>query len=188
MYALNAPGEPRQRLLPGIRDLRTLAAGRTPDRSAPLAVRIPYTTKDGHLALRTWLRTAHAEVASLHITEETMTVNAHLYGAHPGNGATALLRLRGPHRTEHETELRPGAGQGFSVTIAYRDLLKAPPGIWDLSVRPAGDGPRIRLGRLLDDVADRKRIFTYPSVTTARATIRPYYTVHNDLSLEVTDP
>ena len=37
----------------------------------------------------------------------------------------------------------------------------------------------------LDDVADRKEVFVYPPVTVADAVVRPYYTVDNDLSVEV---
>ena len=43
----------------------------------------------------------------------------------------------------------------------------------------------IRLARLLDDVADRKQVFVYPGATAGGIVVRPYYTVDNDLSLDV---
>jgi hypothetical protein len=75
----------------------------------------------------------------------------------------------------------------FGFTVPYAPLA---PGLWDLWLRPAGEGgPRVRLARLLDDVADKKPVFRYP-----RAAVRaehgaveawPYYTVDNDLSVTV---
>lgn len=41
------------------------------------------------------------------------------------------------------------------------------------------------MARLLDDVADKKQIFVYPATTVGAASVRPYYTVDNDLAVEV---
>ena len=59
-------------------------------------------------------------------------------------------------------------------------------GVWNVFVRPAPEAPFIRVARLLDDVADRKEVFVYPSVEVGGTVVRPYYTVDNDLSVEVT--
>lgn len=59
-------------------------------------------------------------------------------------------------------------------------------GIWDVFLQPAEGAPRVRVGRLLDDLADRKEIFVYPAATVGGVTLRPYYTVDNDLSVAVT--
>jgi hypothetical protein len=37
-------------------------------------------------------------------------------------------------------------------------------------------------------VADRKEVFVYPAVRAGGAVLRPYYTLDNDLSVEVTRP
>lgn len=58
-------------------------------------------------------------------------------------------------------------------------------GVWDVFVQAEENAPLARIGRLLDDVADRKEIFVYPSITLGATQVRPYYTVDNDLSLEV---
>ncbi|MFE2941571.1 transferase [Streptomyces sp. NPDC059255] len=185
----------RQRLLPGLRDLRALLSGRPAGGSAPLAVRVPYATADGYLAVRAWLRPGHAEAAGIRVAGHTLTVRARLYGAGPAAGTAVLLRRRGGDGAELRTEPRAEGGpdgEDFSFTVDYRELLDAGGGghgVWDLYVQPrpgrAVAGP-VRMGRLLDDVADRKKIFVYPAATLGGVTVRPYYTLDNDLSLEVT--
>jgi hypothetical protein len=59
--------------------------------------------------------------------------------------------------------------------------------VWDVFVR-LGDGEGaapVRLARLLDDVADRKEVFVHPVAAVGSAAVRPYYTVDNDLAVEV---
>ncbi|MFE6200400.1 transferase [Streptomyces sp. NPDC057838] len=189
LYLLPEPGADPQRLRPGLRDLRALVDGQLRDRPAPVAVRIPYVTKDGFLALRTWLRTAHAEARSLQVADGTITVAARLHGTDLDESATARLRLRG---TDTVRDVRPridGDGRDFSFTVAPRDLADgaAPAGrVWDVFVRPAAEAPPVRLGRLLDDVADRKHVHVFPAITAEGSVLRPYYTVDNDLAIEET--
>lgn len=191
-YVLGAPGEERTPLLPGLRDLRTLVSGGGDGRSAPLAVRIPYATKDGRLAVRTWLRASHAEAGRIVFSGRSMTVRARLFGPRLGEGAAALLYRRGREAAVRQTPLRAEGDQAFTFTVDYPDLLAEPgpngmgaAAIWDVYVRPAAGAPRIRVARLLDDVADRKAVFVYPAATLGGVTARPYYTVDNDLSVEV---
>ncbi|CCK24956.1 transferase [Streptomyces davaonensis JCM 4913] len=191
VYLLPEPGSPRIRLRPGMRDLRALVDGQTRDRLSPVAVRVPYTTKDGYLAIRTWLRTAHAEVEGIEVTDRTMTVKARLHGDTLSAGAVVRLRARGsngPVRTRQPQV--DGDGRRFSFTADLDELTAEGSRVWDVSVRPrpAEGTPFIRIGRLLDDVADRKEIFVYPAATVGGLTVRPYYTVDNDLSVEVTSP
>ncbi|MFF7791184.1 transferase [Streptomyces sp. NPDC007991] len=189
LYLLPEPGAERQRLRPGLRDLRALVDGHLRDRPSPVAVRIPYVTKDGFLALRAWRRTAHAEARTIDVTEGALTVEARLHGAELSEDATVRLRLRG---TGTVRDLRPRTdedGRGFSFTIGQEDLTggsEAPGRIWDAFVRPTADAPPVRIGRLLDDVADRKHVFVYPALTAGGSSSRPYFTVDNDLAIEVT--
>ncbi|MFI7409625.1 transferase [Streptomyces sp. NPDC049627] len=187
-------GEPaagRQRIRPGLRDLRTLVDGQSRDRPSPVAVRIPYATKDGYLAVRAWLRTAHAEVEGIEVTDGAMTVRARLHGATLADGAAVRLRLRGGKDVVRTLQPQDASdGRSFSFTVDYGKLA-AEQGtgtrVWDLSVqpRPAAEAPPVRIGRLFDDVADRKEIFVYPAAAVGGAVVRPYYTVDNDLSVEV---
>ncbi|WP_282700540.1 transferase [Streptomyces sp. CC219B] len=189
LYLIPAPGAPRQRLRPGLRDLRALVDGHTRDRPSPVAVRIPYATKDGYLAIRTWRRTAHAEVEALDVTSTSMTVRARLHGATLSAESAVRLRARGADgAVRHQEPQADGSGRSFSFTVDFAELTATGSTVWDLSVRthPAGQAAPIRIGRLLDDIADRKEIFVYPSATVGGVTVRPYYTVDNDLSVEVT--
>ncbi|MDT0308332.1 hypothetical protein RM780_15370 [Streptomyces sp. DSM 44917] len=187
VFALPA-GEERLRLLPGLRDLRALSPGYAATAAAPLAVRLPYATKDRYLAVRAWRRRVHAEAGDLTLEGGTMTVEARLIGAEPGEGAEALLKLRGGGKDGPVLRAPLAVEPGGSGTFAFSFGLSAlppEPGFWDVHVRPAAGGPRVRVGRLLDDVADKKPLFVYPAVPAGEATARPYYTVDNDLSVEV---
>ncbi|WP_328362882.1 transferase [Streptomyces sp. NBC_00445] len=192
VYLLPEPGAPRQRLRPGLRDLRALVDGHTRDWPSPVAVRVPYTTKDGYLAVRAWLRTAHAEVEGIEVTDRSMTVRGRLHGATLSAGAVVRLRARGPKGAVRTREPQvESAGRRFSFTVDHEELVAADAigtRVWDISVqaRPAEGSPLVRVGRLLDDVADRKEIFVYPSAAVGGVAVRPYYTVDNDLSVEVT--
>ncbi|MFF7162065.1 transferase [Streptomyces sp. NPDC008086] len=191
VYLLSAPDAPRQRLRPGLRDLRALVDGHTRDRPSPVAVRVPYVTKDGYLAVRAWLRTAHAEVEGLGVTDRSMTVRARLHGTSLAEGAAVRLRLRGGEGTVRIVEPRgEGDGRAFSFVVDYADLVGdggTRDRVWDLSVQasPGGGAAPIRIGRLLDDVADRKEVFVYPTAVVGGGVVRPYFTVDNDLSVEV---
>ncbi|MFJ4963122.1 hypothetical protein ACIP6P_11855 [Streptomyces sp. NPDC088729] len=204
-YLVGAPEDERTPLLPGLRDLRALVSGadgadggpggpgayggpgRNGGRTVPLAVRIPYATRDGRLAVRAWLRAAHAEAGRIVLSDDAMTVTARLFGARLGEGAAAVLRRRGQEAAVRQIALRPEGGQDFSFTVGFRELLAddAGPAVWDVDVRPAAGAPRIRVARLLDDMADRKAVFVYPAAVLGGMTARPYYTVDNDLSVEV---
>ncbi|EFL36936.1 transferase [Streptomyces viridochromogenes DSM 40736] len=188
LYLLPEPGAERQRLRPGLRDLRALVDGHLRDRPSPVTVTIPYVTKDGFLALRAWRRTAHAEARTIDVTDRAITVTARLHGAALQEDATVRLRLRGGDTVR---SLRPRIdddGRGFSFVAGHEDLKitgAGPGGIWDAFVRPAADASPIRIARLLDDVADRKHVYVYPAMTAAASAVRPYYTVDNDLAIEV---
>ncbi|MFE2278221.1 transferase [Streptomyces sp. NPDC059454] len=185
-YLLPGPDAGRERLRPGLRDLRALVDGGPPGRPSPVAVRVPYATKDGFLAIRTWLRTAHAEAGPVDIADGTITVRARLHGARLEEGAEAVLRLRGTTDTLHGVPVRPARDGGLAFTVACADLVASGSRVWDVFLRPAADAPLTRVGRLLDDVADRKGVFVYPRVTVGGSAVRPYYTVDNDLAVEVT--
>ncbi|MGV9499550.1 transferase [Streptomyces sp. NPDC003642] len=189
LYLLPEEGAERRRLRPGLRDLRALVDGHLRDRRSPVAVRVPYVTKDGFLALRTWLRSAHAEALTLGVEDRAITVTARLHGARLHDTARVRLRLRGTHTVQ---EVRPRIdddGRGFSFTVDPDDLAAGAPHAgraWDAFVRPAADAPPVRVGRLLDDVADRKHVHVFPEVRAKGSVLRPYYTVDNDLAIEET--
>ncbi|MCX0247818.1 hypothetical protein NEH16_00685 [Streptomyces drozdowiczii] len=189
-YVVTGPDEERVPLLPGLRDLRGLMPGEGAVRDAPLAVRIPYATKDGRLAIRAWRRAAHAEAGRITVGSGAMTVSARLYGAGLGEGAEVSLVRRGRGSAVARGALAVEGGRDFSFTVDYADLLAdgagGAPAVWDVFVQPRAGAPRVRVARLLDDVADRKTVFVYPATTLGGVSVRPYYTLDNDLSVEVT--
>ncbi|MEU3889060.1 transferase [Streptomyces sp. NPDC029041] len=189
VYLLPEAGAERRRLRPGLRDLRTLVDGHLRDRPSPVAVRIPYATKDGFLALRAWRRTAHAEARGIDLTDRTMTIRARLHGAELHEDASVRLRLRGTGTVRTLVPRLDGDGRGLSFTAGPGDLTGGSGGatrIWDVFVRPTAEARPVRVGRLLDDVADRKHVYVYPPIEADGRTLRPYYTVDNDLAIEAT--
>jgi len=190
VFLLNGPDDTApERLRPGLRDLRALVDGHLRDRPSPVAVRIPYVTKEGYLAVRAWLRTAHAEAGRIDVGDRSTTVTARLHGATFEDGAVVRLRMRGSDAPERDVRpVTDGDHLGFRFTVDHEDLAAgtaAEGGIWDVFVHPAADAPPIRVARLLDDVADRKASFVHPAARAAGAVLRPYYTLDNDLSIRV---
>ncbi|WP_282089094.1 hypothetical protein [Streptomyces tendae] len=191
-YARLSDGRPR-RLVPGVTDLRSLAERTPSGLLGHVAVRIPYATRQGNLTVRSWLRAPHAEAVELRLASGGLTVRGRVYGTQLVPGADAELRARpddgeggrdggGVRRVEVAAERTE-----FAFTVAYDGLA---PGRWDLWLRPAGDaGPVVRLARLLDDVADKNPVLTFPRarVRTPHGPVEagPYYTRDNDLSLAV---
>ncbi|MFE9645619.1 hypothetical protein ACFYO0_16250 [Streptomyces sp. NPDC006365] len=185
-YAQLADGEP-QRLVPGLNDLRSLV-DRVPDAAAgSVAVRIPYATRYGNLTVRSWLRAPHAEAGELYVKEGELSVRGRLYGETLTPDAYAEVLARHTPATALRADVTADGTQ-FRFTVDYGALTE---GVWDLWLCPAGEsGPRVRIARLLDDVAEKKPIFTYPKVTLkteqGAALAGPYYTADNDLSVTVT--
>ncbi|MEV0440733.1 hypothetical protein AB0I84_23340 [Streptomyces spectabilis] len=186
-YALVDGGEPR-RLMPGVNDLRSLVDRAPSGSRGHVSVRIPYATKQGNLSVRAWVRAPHAEAGELRITDTGLTAHGRVYGTE----LTPDARVEAVFRKEPERVVRAGVTAGgpeFDVTLRYADLA-AGRGPWDLWLLPRGDeGPRVRLARLLDDVADKKPIFTYPvtAVEGPEGPVEagPYYTNDNDLAVRV---
>ncbi|MFJ9539339.1 hypothetical protein ACIRPX_19025 [Streptomyces sp. NPDC101225] len=179
-------GEPR-RLQLGTTDLRSLAARNPSGSRGHVAVRIPYATRQGRLVVRSWLRAPHAEAGEPLVARGVLTVSGRMYGT--GVGPHAYAEVHGRHASVPVRRAAVLADRAaFRFQVAYAALE---PGVWDLWLRPAGEaGPAVRVARLLDDVADKKPVFTYPRVRVdtpyGPVEAGPYYTRDNDLSVSVT--
>ncbi|MFJ6790343.1 hypothetical protein [Streptomyces angustmyceticus] len=199
-YADLGDGQDPRRLLPGLNDLRSLVDRRPLAGIGRLGVRIPYATKFGNLALRSWRRGPHAEAGDILVAPDGMTVSGRLYGAAPGAGARAEARAR---RDAASTDAAPATvtvplaveGTEFTFTLPYDELAArweqgSEP--WDLWLRPAEGARPVRLARLLDDVADKKQVFSYPALPVpsgaGQLRVGPYYTLDNDLAVRVAGP
>lgn len=209
---LSLDGEEPLRMLPGVHDLRSLAGGAPFHAHAWLGVRLPYTTKHGNLTVRTWLRLPHAEAGALRVEEDAVALHGRLYGvrltdtacleARPRDAAVSPVRVpvRPDGAAATGTGPAPGTGPGhdaegrhpaedFAAELSLGSLL---PGnqVWDLWLRPSDDGEPVRLARILDDVVNKKRVFSYPAQRVAGPggavhSVKPYYTINNNLSVRV---
>lgn len=187
-YVQVAGGEPR-RLMPGVNDLRSLVDRAPSGARGHVAVRIPYATKQGNLSVRSWLRAPHAEVGEIQITDADVSVQGRVYGTTLTGAAYAEAVRRAEPDLVRRAEVT-SEGPGFTFALGHGPLADSGPGPWDLWLCPAGEGgPRIRLARLLDDVPDKKAIFTYPWVRVGAADGAVdsglYYTNDNDLSVRI---
>ncbi|MBT2508288.1 hypothetical protein J7I98_20830 [Streptomyces sp. ISL-98] len=181
-----------ERIEPGVRDLRSLVDRHPDPGRAQVAVRIPYPTADGKLAVRAWLRAPHAEAGAITFGQSAMTVEGRLYGAVLGADAAVEARLRGAKKDVHRVPVTGGEEGTFGFTLAYAPLAEGrgdEQRLWDLWLCAAGDSAGIRIGRILDDVWEKKGVFRYPVLPVEGAarptTAYPYYTVDNDLSVRL---
>ncbi|WP_434588281.1 transferase [Streptomyces sp. A5-4] len=183
-----------QRVEPGIRDLRSLV-DRDPEADrAQVAVRIPYPTADGRLAVRCWLRSPHAESGALAFGQGAMTAEGRLYGVELAAGAVVEARLRANKDLVHRVPVTGTGGGAFTFTLPYGPLADGrgdEQRLWDLWLCPTGPhgAAGVRIGRILDDIWEKKGVFRYPVLPVEDAarptTAYPYFTVDNDLSVRL---
>ncbi|MGW8374517.1 glycosyltransferase family 4 protein [Streptomyces sp. ODS28] len=172
---------------------------------------IPYATSDGRLAVRAWLRPAHAEVHGVRVGTYGTTVEGELLGAtfaggdSGGEGRLPEVELR--RRADEDVptaslrlpvDRAPGGdqalGTGFSFTLPHDDFAEHLAGereLWDLWLLTGNpeDAP-VRVGRLGGDIVDRKRTDVFPAAEreldgAERARVRPYFTTVNNLAIAV---
>ncbi|MGD9482767.1 hypothetical protein WDH52_05815 [Streptomyces sp. TRM70308] len=161
--------------------------------TTPLHVLLPYRTAHDHLTVRVWTRRRHAEAGAVHLgADGRLAVDARLLGDVPTDAPPRLeARCRGRRELVHTVPgaWREGGAPDCRFTLPTPALAEsAADAVWDLYVRTGGaDAPAARLGRLLDDVHDKRRVFALPSapVPGTAAVAEPYYTVANDLSVKL---
>lgn len=134
---------------------------------------------------------SHAEVARVWPRDGHVRITGHLHGtdASPAARWEFLLVLR-----EHGDRLRYGTtvdGDAFDVRVPVDDL--ALDGLhratWDLFLAHGpGEEEVLRIGRHLDDIRGKKKIFVFPqqAVTSDEdgTLVRPFYTINDNLSVE----
>ncbi|MFI5634572.1 glycosyltransferase family 4 protein [Streptomyces sp. NPDC051664] len=186
----------RRRLLARLVEQAHLVA--VPPHSGPHGASswIPYTTSDGFLALRTWLRAAHAEVTHLVVSDHEAHITATLHGDVPlptaeNDGYVSVIARSAPaegFRVPVHTH-----GDSVHFAIPHHEMFTrrhADHDLWDLHLHPTPTAPPIAVGRIGGDIADRKKTDIYPAVLHQDADLdltrlRPYYTHTNDLSFSL---
>lgn len=136
---------------------------------------------------------SHAEIEQVWPRNGQIQITGRLHDHDPADSRPCKLLL--VLRDRESEQLRYDAtreGGGFDVALPVDDL--ALDGLaratWDLHLvcGTGEDEERLRVGRHLDDIQDKKRIYVFPaqSVTSDEdgTVVRPFYTVHDNLSVE----
>jgi Sulfotransferase family len=138
---------------------------------------------------------AHAEISEVWPQDGRIRLVGDIHG-HPADGAGApwrlLLVLRGDKKRQR-SYASPLEGAHFDVSFPVADLAPAGlavPARWDIYLA-TGTGKeeiRLRAGRLLDGVRNKKKIMVFPSQPAASGDdavlLKPYYTIKDNLSIE----
>jgi glycosyltransferase involved in cell wall biosynthesis len=180
-WQLELPGGVEVRA--GLRETRALLDDAVPTDAVPtdgVHRQLPYRTVVGGLAVRVWRRPVHAEVGDVHADGAGVHVHGRLIGAELGPQAPTL-ELRGPDGAVREV---PATARSATAFRALVPALGA--GTWHLWLRYAPDRPPVRLGRFLDDVADKKHAYVLPAATVGGARLQPTYLWGNEFSVRAT--
>ncbi|BFU45863.1 glycosyltransferase family 4 protein [Krasilnikovia sp. MM14-A1004] len=161
----------------GVRDTRTLTYPEPPA-DGGVTVHLPYRTDDGTFAVRSWRREVHAEVGGVFADDTGLHVEGRLVGAEFGTGAPTLRARDG--EAVHEQAAVASSGSRFRISVPA-----LPPGTWQLWLEHAPGAPAVRLGRFLDDVADKRTAYVLPVAEVGGVRIQPEYTGENELSVRI---
>ncbi|MFF3324430.1 glycosyltransferase family 4 protein [Streptomyces sp. NPDC002889] len=175
---------------------------------------VPYENKakGNALMLRAWSRPVHAEADDIRVDGTHITLSGSLFGAAAvSETPTLLLRRRGKPADELSFPGEKQGAHGFGFTFTPVEAAAAQVtqhDVWDLFVRYAPKAQPVRIGGVLDDIVMKKDIYTYPRIILpkrrtgglvravakkalrrqqAQVRARVYYTVSNDLALNVVD-
>ncbi|MGP3968433.1 glycosyltransferase [Streptomyces sp. 6N223] len=158
---------------------------------------LPYTTSEGDLSLRTWLRRAHAEVEQILMGEEAATVTVALLGPAarrpgPEARAVAIARSRGGVDVDVPLRVLPSGGQGepmraefavpYDALLAERDP-DCGRNIWDLKLILTTGCGIVPVGRIGGDCIDRTKTDKFPAVLRAGNRLRPFFTAPHGLAI-----
>src|SRR5699024_8937603 len=116
------------------------------------------TSVNKQLGFRVWSRNIYAEVDKVTVDDDTVTVDGTFYGASVTSGETpATLTLREEPNRRITIDATVNSGR-FRIPIA-KDLLcdafDSDEQLWDLRIQV--DGHNARVGKKLDDLANRKK-------------------------------
>ncbi|WP_200308406.1 glycosyltransferase family 4 protein [Streptomyces adelaidensis] len=160
---------------------------------------IPYATADGFLALRAWLRPAHAEVDAVEVGEGAVTVTATVYGVGVavavGPDARVLAVSREDSAYDFSVPVHSVGERGVRFTVPYGEVMgrrSVEHDLWDLRLVPGVGAEAVPVGRIGGDVVERRKTDLVPGevfdhAERGRTRVKPYFTVGNELALSVRD-
>jgi hypothetical protein len=189
-------GARRTPVAAGMRDTRALLdADESPD--GGVHVRMPYRGPDGSLQVRVWKRRVHPEVGQVSVHGDEIRFDGRLLGAKFGSPVPHLeLRCRVPGSPVVHAPVQPVDEITFHVVLPARlpaaHRTAAAEDLWDIWLHYDEGAAPVRLGRLLDDVVDKRSAYLYPDAVVRRPDrrdlrVQPYYTLHNEFSVRVAD-
>ncbi len=192
------------RLVPGHLDLSALLRADQWAVPGPVVRRVPYRTQEGLLSIRSWVRSTLAEAPVIRYGEDGLHITTRLVGVRrDGTGARHVLRRRDPVPSEL-TFTGPVEAAGELVfhvplePLVRRRLTRRDD--WDAYL-DLGDGEPVRVARLMDDIAEKKRTYVYPAMSVSDASepwqadewpqpaisVTPYFNIDGNLALAVAD-
>jgi glycosyltransferase involved in cell wall biosynthesis len=148
--------------------------------------------RPGELVVRVDGMPPHAEVQHVLVEEDAVVLEAVLdrVTVPPGAGPLSLVASSRERKVEVEApvELDDRTVRGrIPLGLLVSDLPQTE--YWDLSVRSEALGT-LRVGGHLDDVTDKKNTVVFPALDVPSPgggrSLRPYFTVHNNLSVRST--
>ncbi|QFQ97981.1 glycosyltransferase family 4 protein [Streptomyces phaeolivaceus] len=154
---------------------------------------IPYATADGFLAVRTWLRPAHAEIDSVEVGEGSVTVTVTRHGDGAGvpleDGAMVRAVSRVDSAYDFSVAVRGVGERGVRFTVPYAAVMarrSVEHDLWDLRLEG------VPVGRIGGDVVERRKTDLVPGRVVEHGErgltrVRPYFTVNNELALSAKD-
>jgi glycosyltransferase involved in cell wall biosynthesis len=160
---------------------------------------LPYTTSEGDLSLRTWLRRAHAEVEQILMGEEAATVTVALLGPacrRPGPGpeakAVAIARSRNGEDVDMPLRMLSRERMRAEFAVPYEALQAQREGgggrsIWDLKLVLAPGCGIVPVGRIGGDCIDRTKTDNFPAVLRGGTRLRPFFTAPHGLAISAED-
>lgn len=202
LYLLDQAGR-THRLRAGTADLRGLLRDRADP--ATLTRFLPYRTLDGYLCVRSWRPGPHAEADDVTVLGDELVISGRLIGASSWSHPPVLSLARPESRQRGLTITGSSHGAAdFRFIIPVRTLVAkrlTRRDEWQLAVLTGPDAAPATVGRLLDDLPDKRSIFRYPTLhfteaadpdlvdehPPAHVTVTPSFTRDNDLAIVVTD-
>ncbi|WP_017626468.1 glycosyltransferase [Nocardiopsis chromatogenes] len=142
-----------------------LAAPRLSREAPGLRALLPYVAEDGVPAVRSRVRTVHAEVRSVRTGGDRITLRGDLWGAGLGAGARVEAVRRESGAGEVSAPAEPTGGGGFRPVLPARAFASRYGGgeaVWDLWLVPEEGAERTGLCRLDTDVLRTTPVFTHP--------------------------
>ena len=125
-----------------------------------------------------------AEVERIDVTDDAIVVTGTLAGAPPGAAVVVARRRADRRETRVPAEVADGR---FEARLPFAALPwedDAEPEFWDLSLA-LGGGEELRLGRHLDDVANKRHAYVFPlrevGLAAGERRFRPFYDERNNV-------